>query len=148
MERLRGDLPITQVGVRSLSEEEANLTDKADVSTFFAPDVMTQPLKSETLPRILEGLSHHVYVSLDMTVFDPALCPATNLPEPGGLSWQIVLDVLKAVARERDIVGMDVVECVPIPEHTVTEYVAARVVYKVMGYLAQFRQWPELRLPG
>ena len=56
------------------------------------------------------------------------------------------LDILKAVARERDIVAMDVVECVPIPGHTVTEYVAARLIYKVMGYLAQFRQWPEMQV--
>ena len=108
--------------------------------------MLTQPLRSETIPQICEGLSHHVYVSLDMSVFDPSLCPATNLPEPGGLSWQIVVDILRAVARERDIVGMDVVECVPMGDHTVTDYVAARIVYKVMGFLAHFRQWPEMRV--
>jgi len=146
MDRLRGELPITQVGIRSLNEEEANLTDKGHVSTFFAHDIESQALKSELIPQICEGLSHHVYLSVDMSVFDPSLCPATNLPEPGGLGWQTVLEIVKAVARERDIVGMDVVECVPIAGHTVTEYVAARLVYKVMGYLAQFRQWPELKV--
>lgn len=144
MARLHGELPITQVGIRSMSEEEANLTDKGNVSTYFAPDVLTQPLRSETVPAICQGLSHHVYVSLDMSVFDPSLCPGTNLPEPGGLQWQTVLEILRGVARERDIVAMDVVETVPIPHHEVTEYVAARMVYKVMGFLAQFRQWPEL----
>ena len=144
MSRLLGELPITQVGIRSMSEEEANLTDKGSVSTYFAPDVLTQALKSETVPAISQGLSHHVYVSLDMSVFDPSLCPATNLPEPGGLPWQTVLEILKGVARERDIVGMDIVECVPMQDHVVTEYVAARIAYKVMGYLAQFRQWPEM----
>ncbi len=144
MARLLGELPITQVGIRSMSEEEANLTDKGSVSTFFASDVLASPLRSETIPAICQGLSHHVYVSLDMSVFDPSLCPATNLPEPGGLTWPIVLEILKAVARERDIVAMDIVETVPMQDHVVTEYVAARLAYKVMGYLAQFRQWPEL----
>lgn len=146
MNRLQEELPITQVGIRSLSEEEANLTDKGNVSTFFAHDLNNAALKAEVIPQVLEGLSHHVYVSVDLTVFDPALCPATNLPEPGGLQWQTVLDILKAVARDRDIVAMDVVECVPLKGHTVTEYVAARLIYKVMGYLGQFRQWPEIAL--
>lgn len=148
MARLLGDLPITQVGIRSMSEEEANLTDKGSVSTYFASDLLASPLRSEMIPAICKGLSHHVYVSVDMTVFDPALCPATNLPEPGGLGWQTVLEILKAVARERDIVAMDIVETVPMQDHVVTEYVAARLAYKVMGYLAQFRQWPELATGG
>ncbi|MFQ5506833.1 MAG: arginase family protein, partial [Planctomycetota bacterium] len=146
MNRLYEDLPITQVGIRCLNEEEANLTDKGNVSTFFMHDIQQQALKSELIPSILEGLSSHVYVSLDMTVFDPALCPGTNLPEPGGMSWNAVLDVLRAVARERDIVAMDVVEIAPIPGSSITEYVAARMVYKVMGFLAQFRQWPEMEV--
>ncbi len=146
MNRLQNDLPITQVGIRSLSEEEANMTDKGKVTTLFAQDILSQPLKSEVIPNVLEGLSNHVYVSVDMSVFDPALCPGTNLPQPGGLGWQHVLDILKAVCRERDIVAMDVVETVPIAGHGVTEIVAARLIYKVMGYLGQFRQWPEITL--
>jgi agmatinase len=145
MNKLQTDLPITQVGIRSMSEEEADLTDKGKVTTIFAQDVMTRPLKAETLPQILENLSEHVYVSVDMTVFDPALCPGVNLPEPGGLGWREVLEILRTVARDRDIVGMDVVETVPLPHQDVTQLVAAKLIYKTMGYLGQFRGWPPLK---
>ena len=140
--RLREDVPIVQVGVRSMCEEEADLTDKGKVTTLFAHDMAGRSLKSEVLPELLESLSDHVYVNVDMTVFDPALCPGVNLPEPGGLAWREVLSILRAVAQERDIVGMDVVETVPLPEQEVTQLVAAKLVYKVMGYLGLYRGWP------
>lgn len=146
--RLRSELPIVQVGIRSLAEEEADLVDKGKITTFFAHDMRNRPLKAELIPDIVDSLSDHVYVNLDLSVFDPALCPAVNLPVPGGLDWQSVVEILRAVARERDIVGMDVVECVPVPGHTVTETVAARIAYKVMGFLGQFRKWPPMEVPA
>ncbi|PIE22146.1 MAG: hypothetical protein CSA62_13780 [Planctomycetota bacterium] len=142
--RLREDLPIVQVGVRSMSEEEADLTDKGKVTTWFAHDMQGRSFESEVVPELLESLSDHVYVNVDMTVFDPSLCPGVNLPEPGGLAWRQVLSLLRAVAKERDIVGMDVVETVPLPEQEVSQLVAAKLIYKVMAYLGLNRGWPTL----
>ncbi len=146
MNRLRNEVPIVQVGIRSLCEEEADLVDKGRVTTLFAHDIAERPLKAEVIPDICDSLTEHVFVNLDMSVFDPSLCPGTNLPVPGGLSWQTVCEILRAVARDRDIVGMDVVECVPIEGHPVTESVAARMIYKVMGFLGHFRKWPAMEV--
>ncbi len=146
MNKLRNDLPIVQCGIRSLSEEEAEFCDKGKVTTLFAADMARRPLKSELIPDILSGLSDHVYVNLDMTVFDPSLCPGVNLPQPGGLDWMTVLEILKAVARDRDIVAMDLVETVPLSDHNVTQVVAGRMAYKVMGFLGQFRKWPPMEV--
>ncbi len=138
--RISQECPITQVGVRSLSEEEADLADKGNITTLMARDVLAGDLKKEIIPQILESLDEHVYITFDVDVFDPSFFPGTGTPEPGGLGWYSVCDILRAVIREKDVVAMDIVETVPLSGHFVSEFAAARLAYKFICYTAQHQK--------
>jgi len=79
-------------------------------------------------------LADDVYVTIDLDVFDPSVMPAVGTPEPGGLGWQEVLALLRRVSRAKRIVGFDVVELCPDEGPTACTYLAARLVYKMIGY--------------
>ena len=85
--------------------------------------------------RAIDGLSQEVYVTLDIDAFDPAFAPGTGTPEPGGLDWYQVTDLLQAVAMQRSVVAADVVEVMPLPGTIQTEFLAARVIYKLIAHL-------------
>jgi agmatinase len=86
---------------------------------------------------VLADLSPRVYVTIDIDGFDPAYAPGTGTPEPGGLDWFQVTDLLKAVAAEREIVAADLVEVRPIPPSTVTEFLAARLLHRLIGLVVR-----------
>ena len=86
------------------------------------------------MDRAIERLGETVYVTIDIDGFDPAFAPGTGTPEPGGLDWFQVTELLRRVARERTIVGADIVEVMPIPGQAVTEFLAARLAYKIIAY--------------
>lgn len=88
----------------------------------------------EWLDEALDQLGQKVYVTLDIDGFDPAYAPGTGTPEPGGLDWYQVSSLLRAVAEEKTLVGADVVEVMPIHGQAVTEFLAARLVYKIICY--------------
>ena len=67
-------------------------------------------------------------------LIDPAIMPAVGTPEPGGLSWHETMALLKAVMSKRLVVGCDVVELCPIPGLVAPTFLAARLVYKLIGY--------------
>lgn len=81
-----------------------------------------------------ERLGKHTYVTIDLDAFDPGEMPAVGTPEPGGLSWYQVLDLFREICRRTTVVGMDVVELCPMPGQTRADYLAARLVYKMIGY--------------
>ncbi len=82
---------------------------------------------------MVDSLSEQVYITIDIDGFDPAYAPGTGTPEPGGLDWFQVGNLLAAVASKRQIVGMDAVEVRPLPPNTVTEFLAARLIYRTIG---------------
>lgn len=134
MHRLLDDgAPIAQVGIRSLTGEEHALIRQGRVCTVFAEEAVRQPLDA-WLPRVLAALPDEVYVTVDLDAFDPAIMPATGTPEPGGLDWYRAVDILRAVAAARRIVAFDVVELAPIPGHVAPDFLAAKLVYKLLGY--------------
>ncbi len=126
--------PIVQAGIRSLSREEADFlgSDGAEsIKTYYAADVMERRPWDE----IASGLGEEVFVTIDLDVFDPSIMPSTGTPEPGGLGWYDVLRLLKTVTEKRRVVGFDVVELCPIPGIKAPDFLAARLVYKMMGYM-------------
>ena len=90
---------------------------------------------ADWIDRAVDGLGHDVYVTVDIDGFDPSVAPGTGTPEPGGLDWYQVTGLLRRVAADRHIVAADVVEVMPIPGQVCTEYLAARLAYKLMGYV-------------
>jgi agmatinase len=72
---------------------------------------------------------------VDIDGFDPAYAPATGTPEPGGLDWFEVSALVRELARSRRIVAMDVTEVRPEPGDVRTEFLAARLVQRVMAWV-------------
>lgn len=126
--------PAVQVGIRSLSAEEAQAAPKLDTKVHWAKDIVRTPVKT-WIAKVLADLSSQVYVTIDVDGFDPSIMPATGRPEPGGLDWYQVTSLVRAVAQHKKIVGMDVVELLPQPGDHASELLAAKLVYKCMGYV-------------
>jgi agmatinase len=127
--------PIVQTGTRSLSKEEKDfLAAQANgrVKTVNVYDILEMPLWKDVISR---GLSEHVYVSIDLDVFDPSLMPAVGTPEPGGIGWYETLDLLREVSKDKKIVGFDVVELCPIKGQVSSDFLAAKLVYRLLGYI-------------
>lgn len=120
---------IISVGIRSMSLEECiNLRRP---HTFFAHEIDENPL---WIDQVLEKLSDTVYITFDLDVFDSALMPSTGTPEPGGLSWNQATKLLRRVAREKNLVGFDVVELCPNERDPSPDYLAAKLIYKLLSY--------------
>jgi agmatinase len=134
MRRVVEICPAVQVGVRSLSAEEAQAIPKLRTKIYWAKDIARQPAE-KWIPNVVKDLSRHVYLTVDLDGFDPAYVPATGTPEPGGLDWYQVTALIRAVARRRRIVAMDVVELLPQPGDHASDFLAAKLIYKTLGYI-------------
>ncbi|MFI5371428.1 MAG: agmatinase [Candidatus Eisenbacteria bacterium] len=130
MRRIRELVPASSVGVRSISEEEAGYLG-ANPQPIWSTRSF-RALKGDWAP-ILESLTGEVFVTFDLDGLDPSLLPATGTPEPGGLDWFEAVDLLRAVSKRAKIVGFDVVELAPMPGQTASEFLAARLVYRLIG---------------
>jgi agmatinase len=123
-------IPLLEIGIRSFSPEEAAfMQTQPDVAIVWAYQMARG---TATIPW--ERLGRHTYVTIDLDAFDPGEMPAVGTPEPGGLSWYQVLDLFREICRRTTVVGMDVVELCPMPGQTRADYLAARLVYKMIGY--------------
>jgi agmatinase len=134
MRRVVEVCPAVQVGIRSLSVEEAQAIPHLRTSIYWAKDIARAPMKS-WIAKVLADLSPNVYLTIDLDGFDPAFVPATGTPEPGGLDWMQVTSLIRAVADHKKIVGMDVVELLPQPGDHASDFLAAKLVYKCLGYI-------------
>jgi agmatinase len=79
-------------------------------------------------------MSENVYITFDVDGLDPSVIPATGTPEPGGLFWDEALDFIKTIAKQKKIVGFDVVELAPNENHPASNFTAAKLVYKILNY--------------
>jgi agmatinase len=119
------------VGIRSTHLEANRTIAKHNIAMFPADEVL---FDKRFTHRLLRALGPVVYVSVDLDVFDPALMPATGTPEPGGLGWHDVLRILRMVFERRRVVAADVVELRPIEGNAAPDFLAAKLVYKLIGY--------------
>ena len=120
---------IVSVGIRSMSSEELTNLDRAN--TFFAHELDE---RGEWMDRLLEKLTGPLYLTFDLDVFDSSLMPSTGTPEPGGLNWNQIMTVLKKVIKQKRVVGCDIVELCPNPYNPAPDYLAAKLVYKILSY--------------
>jgi agmatinase len=122
---------LCQVGIRSYSKEEFEQCPE-QVRQFVTPQVIASD--PQWIDRVIERLRPNVYVTIDIDGFDPAYAPGTGTPEPGGLDWMQVTGLLRKVCAKRQVVSADIVEVRPIPPSHITEYLAARLAYKMIAY--------------
>jgi agmatinase len=120
-----------QAGVRSISEEEAELITREKLAVFSARRV--KDMDAAYAP-VVDALTDEVYITVDLDVIDPSECPGVGTPEPGGLTWHEITDLVAAVARRRRIVGFDLMELMPIGGDTRSEFLAARLLYRMWGW--------------
>jgi len=122
---------VVGVGIRSFSREEYKFMKESGLQPFSMEIIRS---REDWITQVVERLSTHVYVTIDLDGLDPSICPGVGTPEPGGLGWIQVNQLLKTVFSKRQVVGADVVECLPLPGQVQTEFLAARLVYKMIGY--------------
>lgn len=121
---------LVAVGIRSMSSEEMEFMDKQ--LTYFSHDIWN---KEDWINSVVDNLSDEVYITLDLDVFDPSIIPSTGTPEPGGLGWYPILKLLKTVATKKTIVGFDIVELCPKPSDKSPDFLAAKLIYKILSYI-------------
>jgi agmatinase len=131
MRRVSELCPIVQVGVRSLSWEEKQFLTRNKLTPFYMSDLASNTLSTK---QILDSLSPEVYVTIDVDVLDPSIMPAVGTPEPDGMQWQQVLDIIKLVALNKQIVGFDLMEFCPREGPTSCAFLLAKLAYKLIGY--------------
>ena len=124
--------PLTQVGIRSMSKEEGEFLPKSKVKSYSADFVLENKSWAETVCKDLKG---DIFITIDLDVFDPSIMPATGTPEPGGLYWKDILHLLKLVSASCNIRGFDVVELAPLPGVVAPDFMAAKLIYRTMGYI-------------
>jgi agmatinase len=131
MRRVLEHAPTTQVGIRSLSPEEAAAIPTLPTRVFYDFEMRKDP---DWMDRVVESLSDTVYVTIDVDGMDPAIMPATGTPEPGGLSWYEVLGLLRRVTERKTVVGFDLVELSPMGGHVAPNFLCAKLIYKFLSY--------------
>ncbi len=131
MSRVEEHCKMVQVGIRSFSEEEHVKLKNGNYTIFFAKDVYDN---KNWFSRAIENLTENVYITFDIDAFDPSIVPGTGTPEPGGLQWYITCEFLKEVFFNRNVVGVDIVEVAPHDSLPVSEFVASKLLYKMMTY--------------
>ena len=123
--------PVTQVGIRSMSTEEARAVPGLNTKIFYDHSMRRDPA---WIDRVVDTLPETVYLTIDVDGFDPAIMPETGTPEPGGLSWYEMLALLRATIERRRVVACDVVELSPLPGVMAPNFLCAKLVYKILTY--------------
>jgi agmatinase len=141
VDRIPGVGKLVQVGIRDLSEEELETIDSSNgrIEAFFDVDLKRAQRRGDSwdaiAKKIVQTLPSSVYVSFDVDGLDPALCPHTGTPVPGGLQFHEATAILEEVARSgRTIVGFDLNEVSPGEDDDWDANVGARLLYKLIGW--------------
>ncbi len=131
---------LVQIGIRSASSDEASLiaSDKR-ISLFPAKAILNGDISYE---EIMRRISKDVYITVDLDGFDPAEAPAVGTPEPGGLSWSWTIGLLERICGSKRVVAFDVVELCPLPEDSRSDFLAAKLVYRIIGLISRAGQAP------
>jgi len=122
---------VTQVGIRSMSTEEAEAAPALNTTIFYDAHMRQDP---NWISRVVDTLNGPVYITIDVDGMDPAIMPATGTPEPGGLSWYEILALLRSTIAKKNVVACDLVELSPLPGVMAPNFLCAKLVYKILTY--------------
>lgn len=120
---------LVQVGIRSMDISETLVMNKDKV--FFAHDMA---VNEYWMDDVIDQLTDNVFITFDLDALDPSIMPSTGTPEPGGLFYYETLEFLKKVFTERNVVGFDIVELCPNPQEKSSDFLAAKLYYKMLNY--------------
>lgn len=137
MRRVVDEVDLVQVGIRAIAVEERSVMRRRKVTTIFAEELERD---ESWIDRALAALGRDVYVTIDVDYFDPSLVPSTGTPEPGGGTWYPTVRLLERLFRTKRVVAADVVELAPIPGLGAPQFLAAKLVYKLIGFHVRRRR--------
>ncbi len=127
-------LPTLPVGIRSICKEEADLIKAQQISVIWARDIYYD---ADWINKAINKITtEKVFITIDLDGLDPSLLPGVGTPEPGGLNWYELTRFLKEVFMNHQVIGCDVMELAPTSDSVVSEFTAAKLVYKLIGYLS------------
>jgi len=126
---------LIQIGIRSMDAIEKTYMNEE--KTYFAHEMIDDIGWTDTA---LDQMTQNVFITFDLDAFDPSILPSTGTPEPGGLFWYETLSFLKQIFEEKNVVGFDIVELCPNPHDQSSDFLAAKLYYKMLSY--KFQQEP------
>ncbi len=125
---------LIQVGIRSMDAEELDYMDENQV--YFAHD-----LYEDWMDDAIGQMTPNVFLTIDLDAFDPSILPSTGTPEPGGLFWYETLDFLRMIFKKKNVVGFDIVELCPNPAEKSSDFLAAKLYYKMLSYKFKYEDY-------
>ena len=120
---------LIQVGIRSMDKAEKTVMDTDKV--FFAHELAHDDYWME---NAIDLMTNNVFLTIDLDAFDPSIMPSTGTPEPGGILWYETLEFLKKIFKEKNVVGFDIVELCPNEKEKSSDFLAAKLYYKMLSY--------------
>src|SRR5437867_1151491 len=124
-------IPAVQVGIRSISVDEARVLDQLPTRIFWAKDIVG---RDDWWDEATDGLTENVYLTIDIDGLDPSLVSATGTPEPGGLGWYEAIGLIRTLAKKRRVVGMDLTEYSDVDGQNASAFLCAELIYKTLGF--------------
>ncbi len=127
--------PLTLLGVRNLRREDVTyIRQTKELNVFYARENIGW---KKVADKITSTLSENVYLTIDIDFLDPSIMPSVGNPEPGGVSWTQAMRFFQYLTQRRNVVGFDVVEFAPLPENIAPDFLAAKLIYKLLTYSLQ-----------
>lgn len=130
-------IPLYQLGIRAFCEEEVTVRKQHGVYFQDADELVPQNIQQITLP---DDFPKHVFFTVDIDGIDPSVFPSTGTPVPGGLTWYQTLNLFESVAKQRKIIGFDIMEYAPIEGFHAYDFSAALLTYKLMGIVSRTKE--------
>lgn len=127
---------LVQVGIRSMDISELDHMDENQV--YFGHD-----LYDDWMDDAIGQMTPNVFITIDLDAFDPSIMPATGTPEPGGLLWFETLEFLKLMFKKKNVVGFDIVELCPNENDKSSDFLAAKLYYKMLSYKFKYQNYNE-----
>jgi agmatinase len=133
---LEFNLPTLPIGIRSICQEEVELINKHNIPVFYARNILNDP---NWIDKAIAKIStNKVFITIDLDGFDPSLIPGVGTPEPGGLNWYESLNFFRRIFENFEVIGCDIMELSPLTDSVVSEFTAAKLLYKLIGYYSKF----------
>lgn len=121
---------LIQIGIRSMDKSEKAFLNPNQC--FFAHNI--DSMNNNWMEKVISLCTENVYITIDLDAFDPSIMPSTGTPEPGGLSWNQVVEFCKQIITRKNVKGFDIVELCPNKHNKAPDFLAAKLYYKLLSY--------------
>ena len=120
------------VGIRSMGEGDK----KYNKEILYMKEMHKMKI-DEIVKTIVKNTSEDIYLTIDFDVINPREMPSVGTPEPDGIDFYDLKEILKGVLEHKRVLGMDFVELMPIPEFSAPNSLAAKLIYFAISYAAK-----------